>query len=216
MHANATSRGNLRTLALTCTALVLGCFPGQAQEQIYTGSPQPSLAPMITDEKIVIESLLNVVNQYRFERGLDALVINERLNVIAKKHALAMMNTGYAFDYDFSNRWLEAKAANKRLVSFAENDAFSFPVKGIPGQVLQKWVKKARYNRNLLNRDFGETGIGLAMDRDGNIFVSQNFAHLKPIPAGKKEMAMMDEEGIAADSDIEITEQIDIGVQDLQ
>jgi uncharacterized protein YkwD len=154
----------------------------------YTGSPSPEMAPWISDPNVLQEELLRLVNQYRFEHGREPLKLDRRLSIIASKHAATMTATGWVFSDEVTGRWLEASQGNRRIIRYAENQAFAWPVKEVPGNVLQSWARRQRFNRNLIERDFTLTGIGISLDRNGNVFVAQNFAQERPIISGKKDM----------------------------
>lgn len=123
-------------------------------------------------EKYYQQQILVYINQYRSNKGLNALALNDGLNTIALSHSRNMCNGSVAFGHDgFNGRMSQAKRINPNLRGFAENVAYGMQT---PQEVSQDWYGSSGHRRNLLG-DFSLTGIGVERGSDGYLYFTQIF-----------------------------------------
>lgn len=124
-------------------------------------------------DKFSEEKMLELVNQERTSRGLRALVMDEKLREVARKHSKDMFEKGY-----FSHTNKEGKSPFDRM----HDDGVTFLVAG-ENLALAPNVDIAHnglmnspgHKANILTSDFGKVGIGVI---DGGIYgkmFSQEF-----------------------------------------
>jgi uncharacterized protein YkwD len=142
--------------SLTFLALFIGLTS-------FTPSPDASLTA----------DVLNYTNKLRKSKGLPALIINEDLNAIARRHSENMAKGRVRFGHNgFGQRERQARKKIKTLRSFAENVAFGARS---GKEAVTMWKNSSEHRSNMLGR-FKYIGIGTAKDRRGRIYYTQVFA----------------------------------------
>ena len=95
------------------------------------------------------------------------------LNAIAQKHSEDMARGRVGFGHGgFDQRSAMANKAIKHLHGFAENVAYGAST---GKQVVTLWKNSPGHRRNMLGR-YKYIGIGVAKDRQGQIYYTQVFA----------------------------------------
>jgi len=106
-----------------------------------------------------VDRVLELTNEHRANNGLNPLTLNQELNASAYGHSRDMAQQDF-FDHtgadgsSFSDRNLEVGYASD--VS-AENIAAGGPT---PEETVQQWIDSPGHNRNLLNPELTELGVG--------------------------------------------------------
>ncbi len=123
-------------------------------------------------EKNFQQEILQYINQYRSQKGLSALVLDENLNSIAYQHSRDMSTRAVAFGHDgFRDRLSQAKKQNPKMLGFAENVAYGMQTSQ---EVTKDWYGSAGHKRNLLG-NYTLTGIGVERASDGYLYFTQIF-----------------------------------------
>jgi len=73
------------------------------------------------------------------------------------------------------------KDAGYAFAKAAENIAACKPSITMP-QIVEAWMESKQHKENILGPEFTEVGLGLAKDKDGQIYYTQLFAR----PRGKE------------------------------
>ncbi|MEA2601997.1 MAG: hypothetical protein QOF89_2989 [Acidobacteriota bacterium] len=110
--------------------------------------------------------MLAAVNAERRKAGVPPLTANSRLDQAAQRHAGDMLARGY-----FAHESPEGKTVRER----AKEAGFDWRAIGeniAEGQtsvaeVMDTWMHSPGHRRNILDRDFKELGVGLALGRNG-------------------------------------------------
>jgi uncharacterized protein YkwD len=112
---------------------------------------------------------LCLVNQERTSRGLKPLKPNRRLTKAATGHADDMVAKGY-FSHDsadgrsFVDRIRNAGYIVPRAFpSLGEDLAWGSGTLGTPRQIVQGWMASPGHRANILNRNFRQAGLGVAL-----------------------------------------------------
>ena len=159
-------------LLLLVPLLLGGCLPlmipaGVAAVGASGGTP----APTATLER----EMHQLVNQHRGRRGLAALQYDERLAEIAREHSSAMANRTRPFGHaGFEQR---GSAVNRFLPyrGLAENVAYDGRGgANLSSLVVEGWIGSAAHRQNIEGA-YDVTGIGVARDREGVVYVTQLF-----------------------------------------
>ncbi len=144
--------------------------------------------------------IYNLINKIRKENNLPPLKLNKKLIQIAKAHSQDMAKRNYT-----SHITPEGKDPNVRAVEkgfniikkeknlirkgIAENifeTQFYKEINGMKKPYLEKinmiaqkavssWMKSEGHKKNILNPDYKETGIGVAISKDKKIKITQIF-----------------------------------------
>jgi uncharacterized protein YkwD len=121
----------------------------------------------------MISEILEYVNDDRKMQGLSPLKLSDVESSIAAKHSRDMASGKVPFGHSGLNA--RAKAIRKALgeiMSVGENVA-SGPMSA--REVVDGWLKSPGHKRNI-EGDFTLTGIGIASDKQGNIYFTQIFS----------------------------------------
>lgn len=117
------------------------------------------------------------VDRRRKENGLKALKSNPELATIARAHCEDMIRRGY-----FDHKDPEGKQSADRLRGagltysmVGENIFKAWGVDDIPATAAEGWMNSKGHRANILNGDYTETGMGVAVDDEGAVFITQLF-----------------------------------------
>lgn len=122
---------------------------------------------------ILVHDILTQTNQYRKVKGLPALTIKSELNLIAQQHSEDMARGRVGFGHDgFAKRNALAAKMMKPLFSFAENVAYGA---SSAREVITMWKNSSGHRHNMLGY-YKYIGIGIARNRQGNLYYTQFFA----------------------------------------
>jgi uncharacterized protein YkwD len=119
------------------------------------------------------ESILTEINRYRHEQGLSALQMNSSISLEAKHHSMDMAEHKTPFGHQgFNSRVSRLFTTIKRSDGAAENVAY------LPGNnannVVKLWLHSSGHRRNIEGH-YNLTGIGMAYDQHGTVYVTQIF-----------------------------------------
>lgn len=129
----------------------------------------------VTIDHAAEQQMFNLVNQERAKVGLQTLVWDEQLAVVARKHSVDMFARGYFShtDPDGKSPFDRMQAAGIMYTSAGENLAYAATV-----QLAHDGLMRSPGHRaNILSVDFGHVGIGVI---DGGIYgkmFTQNFTN---------------------------------------
>ncbi len=118
------------------------------------------------------------LNQKRIENGLQALTWNDQLATIARLHSQNMAKFNF-----FSHRGLDDKMVSDRADdlglskwrAIGENIAFNRGYEDPIGKAVQLWLDSTSHRRNLLDSNWKETAVGIAVAADGSYYLTQVF-----------------------------------------
>jgi uncharacterized protein YkwD len=119
-----------------------------------------------------------LINSERDRAGLGALKWSEKIAEVARLHSNNMAEYNF-----FSHKGLDGLMVDERAerlkmgswMAIGENIAF---MKGYENPVevaVEKWLQSPGHKKNLLNPDWTETAIGLAVTTDGKYYFTQVF-----------------------------------------
>jgi len=120
----------------------------------------------------------NVLNQKRAESGLSPLAWNEQLAGVARLHSHNMAEFSF-----FSHKGLDGKMAAERANqmgvkqwrSIGENLAFSHGFQDPVAHAVKLWLESPAHRQNLLDGNWKETAVGIAVAEDGSYYFTQVF-----------------------------------------
>jgi len=118
------------------------------------------------------------VNRERSRAHLQGLAWDDKLATVARDYSRRMAREGFFDHYDPKGKTVMDRAAGLRNWSvigenlFVCDDQPSFETVAVRG-----WMNSKTHRMNMLDRDWTATGIGIAIARDGSIFITQVFTH---------------------------------------
>jgi uncharacterized protein YkwD len=118
-------------------------------------------------------TVLADINAYRLAHGLTKLQLNSDISQLARNHSEMMAAHKIEFGHGgFSNRTHELYALFPRAQGMAENVAYADLDNTKP--LVQSWLVSRGHRRNILG-NYNLTGIGVAHDENGRVYVTQIF-----------------------------------------
>ncbi len=117
------------------------------------------------------------VNEQRLQHGLAALVWDDRLAAIARAHSADMAARHY-FNHvspDGKHPADRVRDAGLQYRSVAENIAENRGMKDPARAAVRGWMESPGHRANILDGALAMTGMGVAVDPEGNIFYTQLF-----------------------------------------
>jgi uncharacterized protein YkwD len=123
------------------------------------------------DEQVV----LDLTNAERAKEKLGPLKANELLTKAAREHS-ANMAKQQKMDHVLDDKKPDdrVKAVGYQFAAMAENVAMG---QRTPSETIATWMSStAGHKENMLNKDYTEIGIGIAVDKEGQRYWTQVFA----------------------------------------
>ena len=121
--------------------------------------------------------IYRAINVQRGLYGLPELAWSDDLAYTARQHSARMLTAGFFAHRDpvYGDIAQRISAAGVRWSHIAEN---IFKARGYPDMVAMsvvEWMYSPGHRRNILNEVFLETGVGVAISRDKEYFITQQF-----------------------------------------
>ncbi len=137
-----------------------------------------------------------MINAERKKQGLPGLLWDEDLHSIARKHSQDMERRNF-FSHDdpegrnFSDRYKDALfecriRTGEAICRGGENISMMYLEDGktfldgdtedrIAESVVKRWIASKNHRANILTPYFKRQGIGVAISRDGKVYVTEDF-----------------------------------------
>ena len=117
--------------------------------------------------------LLDYINQSRQDHGLSNIVLSDELNSLAQAHSQDMADNSYFSHVNLDGETFEDRRINagvKTTVSenIASDISVTFAHKGL--------MRSATHRENILNKNWTSVGIGLALNDEGYLLVTEEFS----------------------------------------
>ncbi|MBN3926221.1 CAP domain-containing protein [Nostoc sp. NMS4] len=122
------------------------------------------------------KSVFDQINRYRASKGLPKLTLNANLTRQARIHSQNMAKGKTPFSHQgFEGR---VKAIPIRYNSAAENVAFNRGYSNPVEEAVTGWIKSPGHLKNLKG-NYNLTGIGVATNNQGEVYLTQMFFHTR-------------------------------------
>jgi uncharacterized protein YkwD len=136
------------------------------------GMPPAIVAPSSLNATMA-DDILKYVNEYRRRKRMPALAMSAVMSAEAQKHSENMAAHRTAFGHSgFKNRMKRILPQINGDGSMAENVAYGSTT---AKQVVERWLKSPVHRENI-EGPYNLTGIGIATDRNGDLYFTQIFA----------------------------------------
>lgn len=118
-------------------------------------------------------TVLKGINNFRAEQGRSALQLDAYISQIAKEHSQMMAEHKIEFGHGgFSERTHLLYKKFPHAPGMAENVAYADLDNTNP--IVHSWLTSSGHRRNILG-NFNLTGIGVAHDANGRVYITQIF-----------------------------------------
>lgn len=126
----------------------------------------------VSYEKISSDQILKIINNKRIKADVYPLLINKKLTEAANNKA----------QYLIDNKIFEHNSNNKKFSDWAKESGYTYSFIGenlaenfkTSDGVVEAWLKSENHKKNLLNKNFTETGISI-VESNGRIVIVQIF-----------------------------------------
>ena len=128
-----------------------------------------------SDEEMEI---FRLVNTERAKQRLQQLDWDDRIARVARDHSKQMARGGFFAHQDREGKTVVDRASERRLGGWSkigENLFMCDEIDGFERYSVRGWLRSPSHRRNMLNREWTTTGIGVFRSRHGRIFVTQVF-----------------------------------------
>lgn len=120
------------------------------------------------------EEIFTLVNEYRFERGLRLLVLEENASLLALQHSQNMADGSVDFGHDGFEERADTLFEETGANGAGENVAWG---QRSADEVMESWINSEGHRENI-EGDFTHIGIGVANDAEGVPFYTQIFLRI--------------------------------------
>ena len=128
-----------------------------------------------SDEEMEI---FRLVNNERAKQRLQGLEWDDRVARVARDHSRQMARDGFFTHQDREGRTVIDRASERRVGGWArigENLFMCDEIDGFERYSVLGWLRSPSHRRNMLDREWTATGIGVHRARDGRVYVTQVF-----------------------------------------
>ncbi len=119
-----------------------------------------------------------LINTERALAGLSPLRWSDKIADVARLHSANMADYNFFSHKGLDGLMVDDRAAQLKMGAWraiGENIAFMKGYENPVGVAVEKWLQSAGHKKNLLNPDWTETAIGLAVTSDGKYYFTQVF-----------------------------------------
>jgi len=119
-----------------------------------------------------------LVNNERRKKGLGDLYWDEDLAKLARNYSKKMARESFFSHFDRDGNSVVERAKDSDIQGWnkiGENLFFCEGYDAFDALAVRGWMNSSEHRRNILDRQFTTTGIGIARTRDGRIYITQVF-----------------------------------------
>jgi len=119
-----------------------------------------------------------LINNERRKKGLSDLYWDEDLARLARNYSKKMARESFFSHFDNDGNSVVERAKDSDIRGWnkiGENLFFCEGYDSFDSLAVRGWMNSPEHRRNILDRQFTTTGIGIAQTRDGRIYITQVF-----------------------------------------
>jgi len=130
-----------------------------------------------TDLSLIEDEVFELVNRLRRDRGLPDLAQSEVIVDLARAHSRDMAARGYSSHLSPEGVGTAGRARSRGLEfrRLAENIARNQRVDEPARTAVDGWMASRGHRENILDAGVTRTGVGVAVDPDGMVYITQVF-----------------------------------------
>jgi uncharacterized protein YkwD len=149
-----------------------------AKGRAVSAAARPAVERPTASVQAVERGAFELMNTERLSKGLSALVWSDRIADLARLHSQNMA----VYDF-FNHRGIDGQTVDGRADLFGlgdwraigENIAFTRGFDAPQNVAFENWMKSPPHRRNVLNPQWKESAIGVAVKPDGTHYFTQVF-----------------------------------------
>lgn len=122
--------------------------------------------------------IFQMINRERSRKGLSTLQWDNGVATVARSYSRRMAREGFFAHTDPDGNSVVERADRSRVRGWAkigENLFVCSRVDRFSDMAIRGWMRSPSHRKNVLDRQWTATGIGVARARDGSIYVTQVF-----------------------------------------
>ena len=122
--------------------------------------------------------IYELINNRRYKSRLQQLEWDNDLAEMARRYSEDMARGNFFSHYDKRGRTVVERAENfgiRGWTDIGENLFFSEGYDNFSNLAVKGWLNSSSHRKNMLNPVWTTTGIGVAADRSGKIYITQVF-----------------------------------------
>lgn len=130
------------------------------------------------DSEEIEESVFDLINRERKRAKLSEFEWDERLARVARRYSKHMAREGYLGHFDRQGNSVAERVTDEKITEWkkvGENLFFCDGYDDVAAIAVKSWIRSADHKRNMLDRAYTRTGIGVAKSRSGGYYVTQVF-----------------------------------------
>jgi uncharacterized protein YkwD len=135
-------------------------------------------APVPPNSNEAARQVFDILNRKRVAMGLSELEWSDRLAELARLHSDDMATHDLFSHRGSDGSMVDERADRLHLGGWAgigENIAFLQNFADPAGTAIDKWLESPSHRGNMLSTQWKETGVGVAVTKDGKYFFTQVF-----------------------------------------
>ena len=128
------------------------------------------------------EQVFSAINRFREENHLVPLSMAKDLSGVARLHSQDMAMRDYFNHVSPDGTTMRKRVLGSGITNWnrlAENIAMNYGHPDPADVAVKGWLNSNGHRHNILDQDLTETGIGVAVDVKGRIYLTQLFARRK-------------------------------------
>jgi uncharacterized protein YkwD len=130
------------------------------------------------DTERLENEILDLINRERKKVRLAALERDDRLTKVARRYSKKMARGGFFGHFDREGNSVADRVADEAIVDWGkigENLFFCEGYENVGTTAVRGWMRSEDHKRNILDRSYTHTGVGIFETRDGRFYVTQVF-----------------------------------------
>ena len=122
--------------------------------------------------------IFELINRERARNRLGQLQWDDRLADFARDYSQQMADQNFFSHYNQSGETVVDRAREQRIKGWeriGENLFETYGLEDISSFAVRGWMKSPSHRTNILDRDWNATGIGIAVARNGKVYITEVF-----------------------------------------
>ena len=135
-------------------------------------------AVVVINTSAAERTVFELLNEKRAENGLKPLVWSDEVATIARQHSHNMADLKFFGHRGLDNKMVSDRADDiglKKWRAIGENIAFSRGYQDPIEKAVELWLDSPSHRHNLMNSDWRESAVGVAVATDGSYYFTQVF-----------------------------------------
>ena len=135
-------------------------------------------ASVIVNIASLERTAFDMLNQKRAEKGLQPLAWSDGLAAVARLHSQNMAEFSFFGHRGLDNKMVSDRADDagmRKWHAIGENIAYNRGYQDPVGKAVELWLDSPSHRHNLLDSNWKETAVGIAVAADGSYYLTQVF-----------------------------------------